>query len=140
MALHGWNVVGVDLSSIAIGRARRKALSAGVNIVFHQGDVIKLGGIAGPFDLVLDIGCFHGLSFDSRKVYEINLRRLLRPGGAFLLYTWLKGDEAEPSWSPTEGEIRNLFDPSLDITQMEYSVDRVGECPSAWFTLQKRSQ
>jgi cyclopropane fatty-acyl-phospholipid synthase-like methyltransferase len=137
MALHGWDVVGIDLSSIAIMRARRKAFSGGVDISFHRSDVVKLDAITGPFDLVLDIGCFHGLSGESRKEYEINLRRLLRPGGTFLLYSWLRGDEAKPSWSPTEGEERNLFEPTMNITQVEHGVDRVGERSSAWFTLLK---
>jgi SAM-dependent methyltransferase len=139
IANHGWETVGIDFSSIAIGRARRKARAASLEITFYQGDATKVDLIDGDFDLVLDIGCFHGLSIDSRKVYEVNLRRLLRPGGTFLLYTWLKMDEAEQSWSPTEQQIRNLFDRTLCTLQVEHGLDKNGERSSAWFTLQKQA-
>ncbi len=35
---------------------------------YRRGDVTKLGemGLDGPFDLVLDLGCFHSLSSDGR--------------------------------------------------------------------------
>lgn len=138
MALHGWDVVGIDLSGIAIARARRKAKRASVDIKFHQSDVTKIDGISGPFDLILDIGCFHGLSADSRKIYEANLRRLLEPGGTFLTYTWLKVNEADRSWSPTEQQIRKLFENSFEIMQVEHGEDKHGKRSSAWFTVRRR--
>lgn len=138
IALHGWDVVGIDLSSIAIARARRKAKRASVDINFHQGDATKIDGISGPFDLILDIGCFHGLPADSRKIHEANLRRLLVPGGTFLLYTWLKANEADRSWSPTEQQIRKLLENSFDFMQVEHGEDKHGKRSSAWFTFRRR--
>jgi len=60
---HGWTVVGVDFSDLAIEAAAEKA--AGVDGVrFVRGDVTRLEdlGIEASFDLVLDIGCFHSVS------------------------------------------------------------------------------
>jgi hypothetical protein len=48
--------------------ARRRAQEAGVEVAWVQGSVAALDtlGLAGPFDLVYDVGCFHGLSDDER--------------------------------------------------------------------------
>ncbi|RLD01715.1 MAG: class I SAM-dependent methyltransferase, partial [Chloroflexi bacterium] len=61
LAQHGWQVSGVDIALIALYRARRKAKSSQVNLDLHLGDVAKLRGIEGKFNLALDIGCFHNL-------------------------------------------------------------------------------
>ena len=62
LAQHGWTAVGVDRSPIAIESARRRAdWTSGA--MFVEGDVTRLAELQvdGPFDLILDIGCFHGL-------------------------------------------------------------------------------
>ena len=62
LAQHGWETIGVDFSPIAIQQARQKAKDT-PGATFVEGDVSQLShlGIQGPFDFVLDIGCFHGL-------------------------------------------------------------------------------
>ncbi len=62
LAQYGWQVTGIDFAMKAIRLARRKAIKASVVIDFHVGDVTRLEGITGLFDLVLDIGCFHSLT------------------------------------------------------------------------------
>ena len=62
LAQHGWETIGVDFSPVAIQQARQKAKDT-PGATFVEGDVSQLShlGIQGPFDFVLDIGCFHGL-------------------------------------------------------------------------------
>jgi ubiquinone/menaquinone biosynthesis C-methylase UbiE len=96
LAQNGWQVTGVDFISKAIKTAKRKlALSkvegtklASVDADLRVGDVTKLRGIAGPFDLALDIGCFHGV--ENKPAYLTELDRLLAPGGYWLLYGFFK--------------------------------------------------
>ncbi len=92
LAQHGWRVTGIDFAGKAIRQARRMAQQHGLDIEFKQGDVSRLTGVNGPFDLVLDIGCFHSLPARSRERYAANLPQLLAEGGTFLLYAWM--DEA----------------------------------------------
>lgn len=140
IALHGWQVVGVDLSSIAIWRARGKSLSAGTNITFSPGDVTKLDHLTDPFDFVLDIGCFHTIPLDRRQAYEKNLDRLLKPGGTFLLYTWVNLDDASPTSVPSESKIRQLFNSTMEIVTVEHGIDTAGGHTSAWFTLRRKGK
>lgn len=140
IALHGWEVVGVDLSSIAILRARGKSFSAGTNITFYQGDVTKLDYLSGLFDFILDIGCFHAIPLDRRPAYENNLRRLLKTGGTYLLYTWLNLDGTPQTSIPREAEIRQLFDPSMELVKVERGIDTAGGHTSAWLTLRRKGR
>ena len=140
MAQQGWEVGAVDVSKIAIIRAKRKARFAGVDVTFHRGDVTVLDRFEGQFDFVLDIGCYHALSIAQRTAYASNLDRLLKPDGTFLLYTWLNAVESDHSWSPTEDEIQNQFHQSMNFVQVEHGSDSSSENTSAWFTYRKRPQ
>lgn len=92
MAQKGWEVSGVDFVGRAIQTARRKARQAGVQVKFYLDDVTRLKGIAGPFNLILDIGCFHNLQESDKKTYIQNLERLLETGGTFLIYAFIQTD------------------------------------------------
>ena len=61
LAGHGWQTTGVDFAPEAIAAARKKAADAGVDAAFVVGDASRLAdaGVRGPFDLLLDVGCYH---------------------------------------------------------------------------------
>ncbi len=61
LARHGLTVVGVDFSAKAIATARDKTRRAGVAVDFRSADVTRLDFLTEPYDLVLDIGCFHAI-------------------------------------------------------------------------------
>ncbi len=83
----GWEVVGVDFSLISILRARKKMRKAGFDEAqVRWGDVTQALDLSGPFDFVLDMGCYHGLTEAGMLAYRQNLQRWLAPGGIFLLY------------------------------------------------------
>lgn len=131
LARHGWQASGVDYARPAIRAARRKARQAGVQVDLRVGDVTRLGGLRGPFDLILDLGCFHSLGQPGKSAYRQNLERLLAPGGTFLLYGFFK---------PPAGGSFGLVDQDLtDLAQALRLVDRQdgfnrGGQPSAWLT------
>jgi len=61
---HGWTVVGIDAVAKPLGAARARAAAAGVDgrVSFVKADVTRLDrDVSGSFDLVLDVGCLHGL-------------------------------------------------------------------------------
>lgn len=65
LAERGWTVVGVDAVTKPLRVARTRAAEAGVadRVSFVKADVTRLDpAVEGTFDLVLDIGCIHGLT------------------------------------------------------------------------------
>jgi SAM-dependent methyltransferase len=71
LAQQGWNAVGVDFVPEAIETAKRRARESGAIARFVIGDVTHLrqAGVQGPFDLIMDTGCFHGIAGDLRALY-----------------------------------------------------------------------
>jgi cyclopropane fatty-acyl-phospholipid synthase-like methyltransferase len=137
MALKGWQVTGIDFSWGAIRKAISRARALDLQVVLKKGDVTKLTGIEGPFDLALDIGCFHSLTQEGRIDYASNLSRHVRSQGTFLLYTWIRAPEDEGSNSLTSDEIRVYFDGAFEIVDVKHGTNRHRE--SAWFTFRRNS-
>ena len=63
LASLGWEAVGVDFAPEAIATARSRAGASGSSARFTVGDVTRLreAGVGGRFDLVIDVGCYHGI-------------------------------------------------------------------------------
>ena len=136
LARHGWEVVGVDFSVLAICRARRKARWAGVDCQFYREDVTDLAFLADPFDLALDIGCLHSLPPEDWERYAAEVAWLVRPGGLYLLYAFAP----RPDHSATRGvapeEVRSLFAPAFAVEREERGEDPTGP-RSAWYWLRR---
>jgi SAM-dependent methyltransferase len=139
LAQRGWQVIGVDFAVTAILVARRKARAAGVQADFRVGDVTRLVDLHGPFDLILDIGCFHGLTPDERLAYARNVKRWLGPDGVFLLYVIFK-DDAQPKRSGVAASDLDCFAPELAPVARTDGTDAARGRPSAWLTYRFVSQ
>src|SRR5271157_1705061 len=61
LAQYGWQVVGIDFAPRAIQIAKRKIKNSNIQAGLRVSDATQLNGIDGPFDLALDMGCFHGI-------------------------------------------------------------------------------
>ena len=135
LARLGWQVAGVDFVPKAIDQARQKAKAAGVNADLRVGDVTRLDGISGTFDLVLDLGCFHGLSPKEKGDYLRQMERILAPGGIWFLYAFLRppSDETPPGLSSVEIE---QLSARYVLTSRADGLDRKSR-PSAYFIFQK---
>jgi len=134
---HGWQVTGIDFARRAIRIAQRKVHSAGLQADLRVGNVARLAGIKGPFDLILDIGCFHSLTTKSKQDYVRNLTQLLAPGGSYLMYAYFKTHE---------GSRFGLSQVDLELLGENLSLDRRqdgtehGNAPSAWFTYRQKAR
>jgi SAM-dependent methyltransferase len=137
LAAHGWQVVGVDFVGSAIEAARRKAGPA-EGVTFIQGDVTRLSsiGVEGPFDLVLDVGCFHSNSGAGRDRYAAQVARLTRPGAMLLLFgfgsRW-RGLLGVPGLS--RPEVLGRFGGAFDLERTVAGSEPVG---AAWYYLRRR--
>ena len=136
MAQHGWQVTGVDFSSRAIRQAQRKAQAVDLQLQLIHDDVSSFDNITGTFDLVLDIGCFHSLSRKERARYASNLYRFVKPGGTFLLYSWIKGNTERENGHPSQEVITQLFAEQFELVSVEHGTHR--QRTSALFTFRLR--
>jgi SAM-dependent methyltransferase len=88
LAASGWSAVGVDLSAAAVraaSAAPAAASAAPAGVTFLQADALTLPLRDGRADLLIDRGCFHYVDAADRARYAREARRVLRPGGRFLL-------------------------------------------------------
>ena len=87
LAGHGWDTTGVDFAAEAVAAARKRAADAGVDAAFVVGDASRLAdaGVRGPFDLLLDIGCYHTIPASRRDAYVAGAAAAARPGADFYL-------------------------------------------------------
>lgn len=136
MAKHGWQVVGVDFSTLAIHTARKKAQQERIDIDFRLEDVTQLDSVMGKFDLILDIGCFHSLPASEHSMYLEQIDQHLAEKGIFLLYTFYKGSSDRGSPGLLENDIQLLIE-KFEVDARKDSTER-GIRPSSWFTLSKR--
>lgn len=95
LASRGFQVDAVDLSPTALAWAADRAREAGVgaDVRFVHGDAFKLTAteLAGPYDLIVDSGCFHHLHPHRRISYLALLDRVLAPGGHLALSCFASG-------------------------------------------------
>jgi len=130
LAQHGWNAVGVDFVGQAVRAARRKARRAGVEdrTRFIRGNVLDLQDLEGPFDLILDIGCFHVFGGGEVLQYRSQVAPRLAAGGDLLLYVHLRGPESE-GHGASEEDLEHLAE-TLPLVWRQDGTE--GERPSAW--------
>lgn len=137
LALNGWKTTGIDFSPLAIWRARRKLARAGCQADLVVGDVTDLSEVGGPFDLALDIGCFHSLSRVQQSRYAGAIERAVAPSGTYLLYTFLRSGLSGRPGSTDEAGMRSLFGPGFEVANVEHGF--FNKQPSAWFAFIRRS-
>jgi len=86
LASYGWQVTGIDYAWRAVQTARRRLIENGVTGFVAAGDVTMMQRVQEQFNLVLDMGCYHGIPTNRRSFYRANVLRWLAMGGTFLLY------------------------------------------------------
>ncbi len=85
-AQHGYTVLGVDISPLAIKRAQEKATERGLTTVeFQVADALALDELGTTFDTVTDCGLLHNFSDEERVSFVTSLKSVLKPGGTYFL-------------------------------------------------------
>ena len=136
LAQQGWTAVGVDFSSLAIESARRKAdWTSGA--MFVEGDVTRLDGLQvdGPFDLLLDVGCFHSVPIRRRDGYVRQVARVARPGARMMIFAFGGRWRWPGSRRTREPEIRRRFEQAFELGRVTLGREPPG---AAWFYLRRR--
>jgi SAM-dependent methyltransferase len=136
LAQHGFSVVGVDFSPKAIEMARQKAANTGATVDFRVGDVTRLDFLREPFNLILDVGCFHGLDADRRARYATHLTRLTHAGSTFLLFAFDR-PIFRGLYGVTPDTVGQTFEPQFTLEDVKRSANRHGR-GTAWYRLVRR--
>ncbi len=89
LAERGFAVDGIDFQEKPLARARTRASPSGADCRFEWADVTQATS-RGPYDIIIDRGCFHCLGGRALHRYSQNLQRWLAPGGYFQLsaFVW----------------------------------------------------
>jgi len=144
LAQQGFDVTALDLSPLAIERARQRADAARASVHCLVADVLKPPAeLAGVFDFFFDRGCYHVVRRENVAAYLETLRRLTHSGTLGLV---LAGNAREPHEPGppvvSEEEIRNEMGSLFDIVQLREfrfeQVEGVGTRFLGWSCLLRR--
>lgn len=118
LAKQGWQVMGVDVSKVALGRARKHAAGAVVakQPTFEQADLVN-SFPEGPFDLISAQFFQSPLEFEQAKILNSALSALA-PGGALLVVS----HGGPPSWHVSD-HAGHFQTPEQIVNQLELSEE-----------------
>lgn len=122
LASYGYEVVGLDLSEVAIEQARRSAFCGGLDVRFGTADLSKSTGFEEFFNTVIDGLVLHCLPEELRSAYIRSSAQALRRGGRFFALAF--ASEAFPpdaDFGPrsfTEQQLRDLVGEYLTIDEL----------------------
>ncbi len=136
LAKNGWQVTGVDFAANAISKARRKVQAAGVTADLRVSDVTRLDGMDGPFNFVLDLGCFHSLNVKGKEDYLLQLKRVCAPQAMWLMYGFLNKSEMSGGIGLLPKDIEKIL-AEFDLVSRKDGFER-NIHPSAYFLLRRK--
>ncbi|HLN32322.1 MAG TPA: methyltransferase domain-containing protein [Gemmataceae bacterium] len=93
LASQGFEVTGIDLSPVAIERARQRSSQLGVAVRWIAADLLDLPDLGEPFPFFFDRGCYHVVRRIDVSRFLVTLSRLTKPGSLGLVLT---GNAREP--------------------------------------------
>jgi len=146
LAGRGFDVLGVDVSPLAVERARAKAAAASSNRCrFEVLDFLAADPPGGPFRFVFDRGCFH--TFDEEELrtrFAARVAALLAPGGLWLSVIGSTEGPPRDTGPPRRSarDVMNAIEPSLELLLLRATeLDSLGTPPPrAWLSLAQRRE
>jgi SAM-dependent methyltransferase len=132
LARRGHDVTAIDISPMAIDRARAKAERAGLSVTFEVQDATAMSLAAAPFDAVFDSGLLHSLH--RRSSAEVDAYLALLPGLAAPgapVFVLAVSPTAGHGWGVTDGFLRAAFAPPRWVDTVVGDVDVVAQVDGA---------
>ena len=137
LAKAGWQMTGVDFAPRAIQIAKQKLESTKTQAELYVSDATRLKGIVGPYELAMDIGCFHSIPKAGKADYLQQLQRILAPNGFWLIYGFCALDALPAATGLDEADI-SLISSQLTPVWRRDGFDDKRNRSSAWFLFQKK--
>lgn len=116
-----FQVTGVDISAVAIEKARKKALQNNVECRFLVADFLKKRIDGTPFGFAFDRGCFHSLdSGQERVMFARNVAEHLGKDGLWLSLIASKDAPQRDPGPPrlSAGEVTAAVEPFFEILSL----------------------
>ena len=130
MAEQGIKATGVDFSSVAVEKAKKRVANSEHKPTFLEGDVTNLEMLNEQFDVSFDIGCFHCLDEEGQRKYVSEVSRLLKPGASLLIWAMV----SSPSdIRITPDYIAKTFENRFQLVNSRFSRRRI--IASHWYWL-----
>jgi len=140
LAERGFDVLGVDVSPLAVERAQAKTQGRALRCHFATLDFLAAAPPDGVFHFVFDRGCFH--VFDepgARARFAARVAAALEPGGLWL--SLIGSTEGPPrEVGPPRRSAREVtlaIEPALEIVELR-SAEFGGHDAKAWFCLSRQ--
>jgi SAM-dependent methyltransferase len=140
MAQRGFDVLGVDVSPLAVERAHAKLEGSALSCRFATLDFLAAPSQIGLFNFVFDRGCFH--VFDDsgqRQQFAARVAAALAPGGLWL--SLIGRTEGLPrEVGPPRRSAREVIvaiEPALEIVELR-SAEFRDHSVKAWFCLSRQ--
>ncbi|WP_072691240.1 class I SAM-dependent methyltransferase [Rhodococcus marinonascens] len=142
MAKRGWQVTGIDNVQLALDKARSKARKSGVDVRFVYADATDLEHAVGRgYHLILDVGCYHGLSDRDRVAYVENVTAVSEPHATLLMFAFGPGYRGPLPRGVSRSDVERTFekwklvsDVDADIIGLPRALEKVDP---RWFRLVK---
>ncbi len=141
LAEQGWTVIGVDSVEQPLREARTRAHTRGLadRATFIKDDVAHPRTIptSPPFDLVVDIGCYHGLRADQQRAFAAWVSRNTSSDAAVVIHAVAPRSGVGPK-GIDEARLAARFGPGWAITTTPSTTTGGGPLRTAtfrWFTL-----
>jgi methyl halide transferase len=140
MAERGFDVLGVDVSPLAVERARAKIGERTLRCRFAALDFLAAPPPDGPYQFVFDRGCFHVFDEpDERQRFAARVADALAPGGLWLSLIGstegLPREVGPPRRSAVE--VTLAIEPALEVVELR-SAEFRGSNAKAWFCLSRQ--
>lgn len=140
MAERGFDVLGVDVSPLAVKRAWAKMDGRALRCRFAARDFLAAPPPDGPFQFVFDRGCLH--VFDEpgeRQRFAAHVAAVLAPGGLWLSLIGSTEGAPRDVGPPrrTARDVTQAIEPALEIVELR-SADFGDHNAKAWFCLSRR--
>ena len=140
LAQRGFDVLASDLSPKAIEKVKKRFKLDQLRLRFIQDDILE-SKLEGPFDLVIDRGCFHVIKPEARASYIATLSSLLEKNKYYFLKCFSEKETMEDGPHRfSEAEIRELFSSSFEILSIDETVyyGTLEQYPIALFSVMKK--
>jgi SAM-dependent methyltransferase len=143
LAKRGFAVTGLDLSSVAIEKAKQNASTANLHCTFLEADFLATVISDGPFDFAFDRGCFHVYDLpEERKHYAKKIADHLEEGGLWLTLAGSADDPPRDHGPPrlSANNITDAVEPFFEILSLKAGhFDSIrSEPPRAWICLMRK--
>ena len=140
MAERGFDVLGVDVSPLAVERAQAKLEGHALRCRFAAWDFLAAPPSAARFQFVFDRGCFHVFDEpDERRRFAAQVADALGPGGLWLSLVGSTEGPPREAGPPRRSarEVTLAIEPALEIVELR-SAEFHGNNAKAWFCLSRQ--